>query len=129
MRLTASPSVGKVAVQDRPWPPWGLGARHITALCQTQLVSDYSYAISPVYVTGEDLTNVGMISAVFKEALEQLAVNPRAEVCYLVAEGSTLGHHVLTSNGFSRTDDLFVTGGALLHLPRAGAESVDEVGP
>ena len=73
-----------VAVQDRPWPPWGLGARNISAMCQTHLVSDNSYSVSPVYVTDEDATNVGMISAVYKEALEQLAVNPRAEVCYLV---------------------------------------------
>lgn len=97
-----------VAVQDRPWPPWGLGARHISALCQTHLVSDYSYSISPVYVTDEDATNVGMISAVYKEALEQLAVNPRAEVCYLVAEGSTLADYVLQSNGFRKSDDVFV---------------------
>lgn len=110
-----------VAVQDRPWPPWGLGARHIIALCQTHLVSDNSYAISPVYVTEEDLTNVGMISAVFKEALEQLAVNKGAEICYLVAEGSTLVDHVLTSNGFRKTDDVFVTFAGRYHTYRESA--------
>src|SRR4051794_27173516 len=57
------------AVQDRPWPPWGLGARTINALCQTHAVSDDSYAASPVYVTDHDLTNVGLVSAVYKEAL------------------------------------------------------------
>lgn len=113
-----------VAVQDRPWPPWGLGARHITALCQTHLVADYSYAISPVYVTDDDLTNVGMISAVYKEALEQLAVNARAEVCYLVAEGSTLADHVLQSNGFRKTDDIFVTWTGRYHTYRALAQEV-----
>lgn len=112
------------AVQDRPWPPWGLGARYITALCQTHLVSDYSYAISPVYVTDEDLTNVGMISAVYKEALEQLAVNARAEVCYLVAEGSTLADYVLTSNGFRKTEDVFVTWGGRYNTYRASAQEL-----
>src|SRR3954468_19109394 len=87
------------AVQDRPWPPWGLGARTITALCQTEAVSDASYAVSPVYVTEQDLTNIGLISALFKEALEQLIVNPRAEICYLVAEGSTLADRVMRANG------------------------------
>jgi hypothetical protein len=113
-----------VAVQDRPWPPWGLGARHIVALCQTHLVSDYSYAVSPVYVTDEDLTNVGMISAVFKEALEQLVVNPRAEMCYLVGEGSSLVDQVLASNGFKRSDDIFVNWAGRYYTYRALARNV-----
>jgi len=97
-----------VAVQDRPWPPWGLGARRVRALCQTHAVGDASFAVSPVYVMDEDLTNVGLISAVFKEALEHLTGDPRAEVCYLVGEGSTLVDSVLRSNGFKRSDDVFV---------------------
>ncbi|TMQ04288.1 MAG: hypothetical protein E6J90_46545 [Deltaproteobacteria bacterium] len=112
------------AVQDRPWPPWGLGARFVTAVCQTHAISDASYAVSPVYVTDEDLTNVGMISAVFKEALDQLAVNPRAEVCYLVAENSTLVNHVLTQSGFKRSDDVFVTWAGRYHTYRALAGDV-----
>src|SRR5881296_2485410 len=46
------------AVQDRPWPPWGLGARRIMALCPTHSVGDNNFAVSPVYVTDEDLTNI-----------------------------------------------------------------------
>lgn len=112
------------AVQDRPWPPWGLGARNITALCQTHLVADDSYAVSAVYVTDEDLTNIGMISAVFKEALDQLAANPRAEVCYLVGEGSTLVDHVLTKTGFTKSDDVFVTWSGRYYTYRALAGEV-----
>src|SRR6267154_296158 len=48
------------AVQDRPWPPWGLGARHVIALCQSHQIADESFALSPVYVADEDLTNVGL---------------------------------------------------------------------
>ena len=107
------------AVQDRPWPPWGLGARRIAALCQTHSVGDDSFAVSPVYVTDEDLTNIGMISAVFKEALEQLAGNPRAEVCYLVGEGSTLVDSVLKSNGFKKSDDVFVNWAGRYYTYRA----------
>jgi Rps23 Pro-64 3,4-dihydroxylase Tpa1-like proline 4-hydroxylase len=97
------------AVQDRPWPPWGLGARHVVALCQSHQIADQSYALSPVYAGEEDLTNIGLISAVYKEVLDQLAVNPKAEVCYLAAEGSTLVDHVLRMNGFRKSDDVFVT--------------------
>jgi hypothetical protein len=112
------------AVQDRPWPPWGLGARTITALCQTEAVSDASYAVSPVYVTEQDLTNIGLISALFKEALEQLIVNPRAEICYLVAEGSTLADRVMRANGFKRSEDVFVTWNARYYTYRAPAGEV-----
>ncbi len=97
------------AVRDRPWPPWGLGARHVTALCQVQEIADESYAISPVYVTDEDATNVGLIAALYKEVLEALAVSERAEVNYLVADGSKLADHVLTSAGFKRYDDVVLT--------------------
>ncbi len=67
-RLREGDSQLVAAVQDRPWPPWGLGARQVVGLCQTHLVDDQSYGISPVYTADDDLTNVGMISAVFKEA-------------------------------------------------------------
>ena len=112
------------AVQDRPWPPWGLGARHVLALCQTHLVADETYAISPVYVTDEDLTNVGMISAVFKEALDLLAASPRAEVSYMVGEGSTLVDQVLTKNGFRKSDDVLVTWAGRYHMYHATASEL-----
>jgi hypothetical protein len=97
------------AVRDRPWPPWGLGARHVTAVCQVQEISDESYSISPVYVTDEDATNVGMIAALYKEVLEALSVSERAEVTYIVADGSKLADHVLGSTGFKRYDDVVLT--------------------
>jgi len=111
-------------VQDRPWPPWGLGARHIVALCQSHLIADESYALSCVYVTDEDLTNIGLISAVFKEALDQIAVSPRAEIAYLVGEGSTLVDRVLTKTGFRQSQDVFVTWAGRYHFYRAPVADV-----
>ena len=113
-----------VAVQDRPWPPWGLGARHVVALCQTHLIADETYAISAVYVTDEDLTNIGMISAVFKEALDMLAASPRAEVSYMVAEGSTLVDHVLTKNRLRKSDDVLVTWAGRYYMYHATASDM-----
>jgi hypothetical protein len=112
------------AVRDRPWPPWGLGARTITALCQTEAVSDASYAISPVYVTDQDVTNIGLISAVYKETIEQLAIHPRAEICYLVAEGSILADHLLRMMGFKKSEDVFVTSNARYYTYRVLAEQL-----
>jgi Rps23 Pro-64 3,4-dihydroxylase Tpa1-like proline 4-hydroxylase len=97
------------AVRDRPWPPWGLGARHISGVCQIHLVGDDSYGLSPVYVADEDLSNVALQAAVYKEALEYLVLSRRAEIQYLVADGSVLADHVMRSTGFERTDDVFLT--------------------
>lgn len=112
------------AVRDRPWPPWGLGAREIVALCMTNAIADDSYAISPVYALAQEFTNIGMISAVFKEALDQLAVQPKAELCYLAAEDSTLADQVLRHAGFERSEDVFVTSQARYNTYRAPVKKV-----
>lgn len=97
------------AVRDRPWPPWGLGARNVVAVLQTHLVTDGCWAMSPVYVADEDLTNVGLSAALYKEALETLAVDPDAEVHYLVADGSFVADRTLRRFRFERSQDVFVT--------------------
>ncbi|WP_428265315.1 2OG-Fe(II) oxygenase [Haliangium sp.] len=112
------------AVRDRPWPPWGVGARHVSALCLVQAVADESYALSPVYVTDEDATNVGLMSALYKEVLENLVVSSAAEVNYLAAEGSTLIHHLLEANGFRRHEDVLLTEDTRYYTYRASAEKL-----
>jgi Rps23 Pro-64 3,4-dihydroxylase Tpa1-like proline 4-hydroxylase len=98
------------AVRDRPWPPWGLGARYVTAVCQTHLVADTTYGLSPVYVADEDLCNIGLVAAVYKEAVEYLALSvPDAEINYLLAEGSIIADLAFRKIGFERTEDVFLT--------------------
>ncbi|MGW3448810.1 2OG-Fe(II) oxygenase [Streptomyces sp. NPDC001076] len=109
------------AVRDRPWPPWGLGARNIVAVLQTHLVADGCWGLSPVYVADEDLTNVGLSAALYKEALETLAVDPTAEVHYLVAEGSRLADRTLHHVGFENSGDVFLTEAARYLTYRAPA--------
>ncbi|MFF0431488.1 2OG-Fe(II) oxygenase [Streptomyces sp. NPDC004327] len=125
------------AVRDRPWPPWGLGARNIVGVLQTHLVSDGCWGLSPVHVADEDLTNTGLSAALYKEALETLAVDPGAEVHYLVAEDSRLVDLAMRRAGFERTEDVFLTEAAryltyraparelLKKLGLAGPDSVD----
>jgi hypothetical protein len=110
------------AVRDRPWPPWGLGARNIVAVLQTHLVSDGCWGLGPVHVADEDLTNVGLCAALYKEAVETLAVDPGAEVHYLLAEDSRLADLALRRVGFERTEDVFLTEAAryLTHRAPAG---------
>ncbi|WP_327281442.1 MULTISPECIES: 2OG-Fe(II) oxygenase [unclassified Streptomyces] len=118
-----------VGVRDRPWPPWGLGARNIVAVVQTHMVADGCWGLSPVHVADEDLTNVGLCAAVYKEALETLAVDPNAEVHYLVAEGSRLADLTLRRVGFERTEDVFLTEAARYLTYRAPVgELLDRLG-
>jgi len=90
----------------------------------THAIADGSYAISPVYALPTELTNVGMISAVFKEALDQLSAHPQAEVCYLAAEDSTLADHVLRDAAFERSEDVFVTWQSRYNTYRAPVRKV-----
>jgi hypothetical protein len=114
------------AVRDRPWPPWGLGARNIIAMCDIVAIDDESYAISPILSLDEEATNAGLLAALYKEVLEALAASPRAEVNYLVAEGSGLADHVLSSNGFKRHDDVFLTEQARYYTYRTSASALLE---
>ena len=110
-----------LAARDRPWPPWGLGARSIGALCQVHPVGKSTYALSPVYTAEEDATNVGLVAAVYKEALEELSRTAGAEVSYLVVEGSRFADRLLRSVGFQPSDDLQVTDQAKYRFYRADA--------
>ncbi|HST47515.1 hypothetical protein [Jatrophihabitans sp.] len=110
-----------LAARDRPWPPWGLGARAIGALCQVHPVGRNSYAISPVYTADEDATNIGMIAAVYKEALENLSEAQGAEVNYLVVQDSRFADRLLRGVGFSPSDDLQVTDQARYRFYRTEA--------
>jgi hypothetical protein len=110
-----------LAARDRPWPPWGLGGRTIGALCQVHPVGRNRYAISPVYTADEDATNIGLIAAVYKEALEDLSRTQGAEVNYLVVQGSRFADRLLRGVGFSPGDDLQVTDQAKYRVYRMEA--------
>jgi hypothetical protein len=113
------------AIRDRPWPPWGLGAQKIYALCIVTPVSENSVGISPVIVDDEDLTNIGLIAAVYKEALEYHARGQKRDVSYLVIEGSILAHRVLTSKGFKKSaDEIFLTEEARYNIYSADAKEL-----
>lgn len=112
------------AVRDRPWPPWGLGARRISALCQVQQIADESYSVSPIHALDEELTNVGLIAALYKEVLETLAASPKAEVNYLAVEGSYLGRRAFELVGFKRYEDVVLTEQARYYTYRIPAREL-----
>jgi LmbE family N-acetylglucosaminyl deacetylase len=112
------------AVTDRTWPPWGLGARTVHAVCQLHQIGDRSFGVSPVLVADHDLTNIGLQAAVYKEVLEHAARIDGGDVNYLVAEGSVLADRVLRGVGFERTKDFVHDEQARYYAYRAEAKVV-----
>ncbi len=110
------------AVRDRAWPPWGLGAKRIGAVCQVNRVGDNRFGISPVHTADADRSNIGLISAVYKEALDHIIHEHKGgEVNYLVIEGSVLADRVLRANGFQCSDDFVYSSEIRYHYYRSEA--------
>jgi len=113
-----------VAVIDRAWPPWGLGARTVHGVCQVHRVGENSFSIGPVLVADEDLTNIGLQAAIYKEVLDYVAGEPEGEVGYLLSEGSVLAHATLGAAGFQRTADFILSEHGRYNAYRASADEV-----
>jgi hypothetical protein len=124
--LKAGDSSLFLAVRDRPWPPWGLEARNVAALCQVQAVSPTGVGLSPVYVADEDATNLGLVAAVYAEILEELTRGERTEINYLVLDGSAYAGRVLRFYGFEPSEDVLVTDEHRYVFHRAEAAELQE---
>ena len=97
------------AVRDRPWPPWGIGAQQIHALVFAHPVSEGGASLSNVLAAEEDVSNIGLLSAVYKETLEHLMQREVKKVSYLVLDGAVLSERILVAYGFEKSEDLFLT--------------------
>jgi hypothetical protein len=112
------------AVIDRAWPPWGLGARTIHGICQVQQIGDRSFSIGPLLVADEDLTNIGLQAAIFKEVLDFLGSNGDGELGYLLIEGSVLADRIMAASGFQKTDEFVLNEHGHYNAYRAPASKV-----
>jgi hypothetical protein len=121
------------AVKDRAWPPWGVGAHTIHALALACPVSPESAGVSNVFVLEEDVGNIGLVAAVYKEMLTTLVLRHVKEINYIVLEGSVFAGRVLSSIGFKATEELYLTHGSRykvfsadpqVHLREMGLENI-----
>ena len=112
------------AVIDRVWPPWGLGARTIHGICQVQQIGEQSFSIGPLLVADEDLTNIGLQAAIFKEVLDFLGSNGDGELGYLLIEGSILAHRIMVASGFQKSDEFVLNEHGRYNAYRAKASRV-----
>ena len=92
-------------------------------------MGEANYAISPVFTDPEDVTNVGLVAALYKEVLDDLCQQSSVDVSYGVVEGSVLAARVLKVNGFEATKDVLLTDTARYQIYRAdGARLRKELG-
>jgi hypothetical protein len=102
-------AVGIIAVKDRAWPPWGVGAQTIHALSIAAPVTSGAAGLSNIFALEEDLGNVGLLAAVHAELLHSLARRDVKELSYIVLDGSEFSGRLLAKLGFSPTEDLFLS--------------------
>jgi hypothetical protein len=124
------PSLGEgntllgVAVADRAWPPWGIGAFQFAAVVHVHPIGEEEASISNVFVPDSDLTNIGLLSALFKETLQELIKRGKTEIRYVVVENAVFSDRVLISVGFRRSAERFLTEHARYSLYVANAQSL-----
>ena len=105
-------TVGIVAVKDRAWPPWGIGAHTIHALALACPIGGDSASVSNVFVLEEDIGNIGLVAAVYKEMIANLTRRGVQQINYIVLEGSVFAGRLLSKLGFKATEELFLTHGS-----------------
>ncbi len=92
-----------VAAVTRLSTPKGVVDQRIHALIHIYPWDEDTMYLSTVFVSNENLTNVGLMAAVYKEALQELVRQGKTKVGYLVHEGSVLAPWVITSHGFKQS--------------------------
>jgi hypothetical protein len=110
--LADGAAVGIVAVKDRAWPPWGVGAQTIHALTIASPVTSDSAGLSNIFVLDEDAGNIALVAAVYSELLNSLDRRGVKDISYIVLEGSIFAGRVLAGLGFSPTEELFLSHGS-----------------
>lgn len=102
-------SLTLAAVVDRPWPPWGIGAFQIRALIYLHPLGERLAGVGGLFMRPDEVGNVGMACALYKEGLEEAARQGAQEVGYLVREDSHLVDRALRATGFERREERVVT--------------------
>lgn len=101
-----------MAVRDRPWPPFGIGAHSVSALCFVYPIGEGRAGLANVFALPEEELSVGLLGAVYREALALLAERGVEHVHFVTREGAHLPAHVLSKVGFERTGIPYITDAA-----------------
>lgn len=99
-----------VAYEERPWPPAGVGARALRGVALAVLGDDGQGLLTPVMLSPQYATNVGLASALTKILFEDLIDAGVESVSVFVNERSKLVAGELANAGFAPRQARVVTG-------------------
>ncbi|MGW7297488.1 hypothetical protein [Streptomyces sp. NPDC054829] len=98
-----------VARRTRPWPPWGIGARTISAMEIAVPRAEGTAGLTSVLAVPEEGTEIGLLAAVHATLLDGLAERGVDRVHLTVREGAAFGEWLAARAGFERSDSLVLT--------------------
>ena len=98
-----------VAIEDRPWPPWGIGAQEVHALMLVFPVTEHWAGLSNIFLLDEDLGNIGLAAALYNEGLKYLIQRKVDKVRYVLDENSVFAGRTLGGLGFDDSDEFVLT--------------------
>ncbi|HEY6550663.1 MAG TPA: hypothetical protein VIY71_05625 [Solirubrobacterales bacterium] len=98
-----------LAVRRRPWPPWGIGARTVSAMAIATSVSDATAGLTGVLVAPEEATSIGLLAASHHTLLDGLQARGVEMAHHVIKEGSEFGERLAAAAGFERTSSLILS--------------------
>lgn len=118
-----------MGISDRPWPPRGVGA-HIVEAMAIAVIGDGNRAfLTPVLVSPQNGTNVGLAAALTKRLFDALNQSSVKSMIYLVRDDSTVIAHLLSEAGFKPSNERVVTEQAnFLHFAADPEEALKKLG-
>ncbi|MQA24259.1 MAG: hypothetical protein GEU94_02040 [Micromonosporaceae bacterium] len=99
-----------VAYEERPWPPAGIGARALRGVALAVVSEDGQALLTPVMLSPQHATNVGLASALTKILFEDLSTAGVEWVALFVNERSKVVAGELSSAGFEPRQARVLTG-------------------
>jgi len=109
-----------MAVRDRPWPPFGIGAQSVSAMCFIYPIGEGRAGMANVFALPEEELSIGLLAAVYREALDVLAERGTKWVHFVTREDSNFAAHVLRNAGFEETGIPYITDAARYCFHEAG---------
>jgi hypothetical protein len=100
-----------VAYEERPWPPAGIGARALRALTLVIVSDDGQSLLTPVMLSPQHATNVGLAAALTKMLFEDLAAAGVEWITIFVNQRSKVVAGELTNAGFEPRSARVLTAG------------------
>jgi hypothetical protein len=92
-----------LATTERPWPPSGIGSHTIEAVGIAMIGTEDRAHLTPVLTDRKHATNIGLVSAVTKQLLENLR-DRATSAGYLVRASDRAVERALEQAGFSKAD-------------------------